>query len=285
MAVYDLRNCRCEPPLDRLDTIDWARPWYAAIRERGVAIAQADDWRAALNAATVALSLRNYRGLPLSFVPQQALPVGTAYEAFISARGEVPTRDNLHDFFNALEWLTFPRIKAQLNALQAAEIERAATAGTLARSRGPTRDAATLFDENAALIVLRDNVNGRALADALCQHRWREAFIERAPLFGSDCQIVPFGHALLEKLVAPYKAITAHAWLLTAGDAYFALPPAAQVAWLDAAVARQLAGGLRPGSFTPLPLMGVPGWVANQDEMFYADTTVFRPPRKRMGAN
>jgi hypothetical protein len=271
--------------MHRFAAIDWNRPWYAAIRERGEAIAQADDWRATLNAAAASLRLRNHRGLPLSFVPQQALPDGTAYEAFISASGQVPTRDNLHDFFNALVWLTFPCIKTQLNALQAAEIARAAASANAApvRSRGPLRDAATLFDENAALVVLRDSTNGRALADALRQHRWREVFIERAPLFGPECHIVPFGHALLEKLVAPYKAITAHAWLLTADDDFFALPPIAQIAWLDATVARQLAGGLQPCSFTPLPVLGAPGWADGQDQMFYGDTAVFRPPRNRIG--
>jgi hypothetical protein len=267
--------------MHRFDAIDWNHPWYAAIRERGHAIAQADDWRAALNGAAAGLRLRNHRGLPLSFVPQQMLPDGTAYEAFISATGQVPTRDNLHDFFNALVWLTFPSLKTQLNALQAAEIAR--TAAAPARSRGPLRDAATLFDENAALVVLRDSENGRTLADALRQHRWCEAFIGRAPLFGADCHIVPFGHALLEKLVAPYKAITAHAWLLMAQDDFFVLPAVARVAWLDAVVARQLAGGLQPRSFTPLPVLGVPGWADGQDHMFYADTAVFRPPRNRIG--
>jgi hypothetical protein len=265
--------------MHRFDAIDWNRPWHAAIRERGQAIAQADDWRATLNAAAAGLQLRNHRGLPLSFVPQQALPDGAAYEAFISASGQVPTRDNLHDFFNALVWLTFPAIKAQLNALQAAEIARTAANAPPARTRGALRDAATLFDENAALVVLRDGENGRALADALRQHRWREVFIERAPLFGPDCHIVPFGHALLEKLVAPYKAITAHAWLLTADDDFFALPAAVSIAWLDSAVARQLSSSLTPSGFTPLPLLGVPGWSAQQDEAFYLDATVFRQPR------
>ena len=32
--------------------------------------------------------------------------------------------------------------------------------------------------------------------------------------------------------------------------------------------------------FTPLPVLGVPGWwPANQDPAFYDDATVFRPPR------
>ena len=39
--------------------------------------------------------------------------------------GRVETRpDNLHDFFNALIWLAFPRSKARINAMHAAEIPR-----------------------------------------------------------------------------------------------------------------------------------------------------------------
>ena len=60
----------------------------------------------------------------MRFVPQAELPAGIAYETFISETGGVPTRDNLHDFFNALVWLTYPKIKVRLNAMQALEIER-----------------------------------------------------------------------------------------------------------------------------------------------------------------
>ncbi len=266
--------------MDRFRYLDWNRPWYAAVRERGQPIAQAPDWRAALNAAAGAQHLCNRRGLPISFVPQQALPHGTAYEAFISDCGQVPTRDNLHDFFNALVWLTFPRIKAQLNALQAAELAHGPDSA--AKSRGPIRDGATLFDENAALVVLRDSPQGHALAQALRDHRWYDAFLGQHAAFRSDCQVFLFGHALMEKLAKPYKAITAHAWLLVADDDFFSLLPAGQYAWADAIVARQLTGGLAPSGFTPLPLMGVPGWSASQEEAFYADTAVFRPKRMRV---
>ena len=149
-------------------TIDWSRLWYASIHAAAQNIIHAPDWRAALNAQAVAQALRNQRGLPLAFVPQESLPEGMAYEAFIGAVGCVPTRENLHDFFNALVWLSFPRIKRQLNALQAAQI----AVDGIGQSRGPARDAATIFDENAALLVVRDAPAGRALVDALRSHQW-----------------------------------------------------------------------------------------------------------------
>ena len=106
-----------------LPSIDWTRPWFATVLPaRRQLDLQRDTVIAALNARARALDLRNPTGLPLAFVPQADLPEGVAYEEFIGATGGVPTRDNLHDFFNALVWLTFPRIKRQLNALQAAQI-------------------------------------------------------------------------------------------------------------------------------------------------------------------
>jgi len=261
-------------------SVDWSRPWYAPLRDDGLALAAADDWRVALNATAAARGLHSGHGRPLAFVPQQALPPGQAYESFIAAHGQVPTRENFHDAFNALVWLAFPRIKARLNALQAEQIARAGDAGG---RRGPLRDAATLFDENAALVVLRAGAAGGALAQALRAHRWQELLVERAGQFGRDWTVLVFGHALLEKLAAPYKAITAHAWLLSAPDAFFALPPRRRRGWLDAAVAARLTAALRPADFTPLPLLGLPGWSADQDAAFYADRAVFRPPRQPRG--
>jgi hypothetical protein len=258
--------------------IDWSRPWYDAVRE---AASRTDLSGSSVIASFCAqaevLGLRNHQGLPLRFVPQADLPEGMAYEEFIGATGGVPTRDNLHDFFNGLVWLTFPLIKRELNALQAAQIAREG----VGKSRGPARDAATIFDENAALLLVRDDVQGAALVDALRGHRWQEAFVERAGMFGRDAEVWLFGHALMEKLVAPYKAITAHTRVLMAPDSYFALPPSARRAWIDEHVAQQLrSAGLSNAAFTPLPVLGIPGWWPEQDAGFYADASVFRPKRR-----
>ena len=256
--------------------IDWTRSWYDSVRP---AFARLDldtlGLAGALNAGADALALVNQRGQPIRFVAQAELPEGRAYEEFIGATGCVPTRDNLHDFFNGLVWLTFPRIKQQLNALQAAQI---ALAG-VGKSRGPARDGATIFDENSALLVVRE---GEPLVDALRGHLWTEALYERRAAFGRDAQVWLFGHALMEKLVAPRKAITAHTRVVVADDAYFALPHDAQRAWIDEHVAASLAAeGLSTACFTPLPVLGVPGWWDGQDAAFYADASVFRPKKTK----
>ena len=260
-----------------LPPIDWTQPWYDTVRpafER--AAPPVDGFIDAFNVAARALGLRNGAGMPLCFVPQAALPEGTAYEEFIGATGQVPTRDNLHDFFNALVWQTFPLVKRALNALQAAQIAQAG----VGKSRGPARDAATIFDENAALLVVRDNEEGRALVEDLRAHRWLAALYDKRALFGKDAEVWLFGHALMEKLVAPRKAITAHTRVVFAGDDYFALARDARRAWLDREVAASLAKEtLTPGAFTPLQVLGIPGWWPGQDPDFYLDTTVFRPKR------
>jgi hypothetical protein len=254
-----------------IDQIDWRRPWLSVLQPTAAPILRAADWRHAANAAAASQDLRNHRGLPLRFVAQSDLPAGTAYEAFISSTGNVPTRDNLHDFFNALMWLAFPAIKTQLNALQAMELDKSATA-----IRGKLRDGATIFDENAALLVTSD----RGLVTALRNHEWREVFITRRAMFGPECEVCLFGHALLEKLVSPYKAITAHTWILIEDHAFFNMRPADRRTWLDVTIATQLAAGLSTSDFTPLPVLGVPGWWDSQDNAFYEDAAVFRQKRR-----
>jgi hypothetical protein len=257
-------------------SIDWSRPWYESVRGAAAKLSADVHFRDAFSAQAASLGLRNHLGLPLSFVPQEALPEGAAYEAFIGATGGVPTRDNLHDFFNGLVWLSFPLIKVRLNALQAAQIAR----DGVGKSRGPARDAATIFDENAALLVVRDCGDGHRLTEALREHRWHDAFVGLRASFGPDAQVWLFGHALMEKLVAPRKAITAHTRVVLADDDFFAMEHDARRAWLDQKVARDLEDNtLSTADFTPMQALGVPGWWPDQDDAFYADATVFRPKR------
>ena len=257
--------------------IDWSRPWLAAILPAAQKILAQDDWRGALNRAAHEDGLQNHLGMPLQFIAQEELPEGVSYESHISATGKVPTRENLHDFFNALVWLSFPCIKRQLNALQSAQI---ASLG-IGKSRGPARDAATIFDENAALLVLENSERGRRLLACLREHQWQQVFIEQREDFIAAVQIWSFGHALMEKLVQPYKGITAHAWVVWVDADFFQQNFALQVQHLDAQVSEQLqTHALTTSDYTPLPILGVPNWWSGQDLDFYADQSVFRAKRK-----
>jgi len=261
-----------------IEGVDWSAPWLEGFREIGMQIASSADWRAALNRQALSLQLCNHNHLPIQFVAQHELPSGASYEAHISATGCVPTRDNLHDFFNALVWLTYPRIKAQLNGLQAAQIARIG----IGKSRGPSRDAATLFDENAALLAVSDTPVGQELVQALRSHQWNQVFIRQRAQFKTHISVGLFGHAIMEKLVRPYKAITAHTLVCWVKPDFHHSSAAEQHAILDRQIVSQLASHqLLPGAFSPLPILGVPDWWPNQDIEFYADTNVFRPQRQR----
>lgn len=251
--------------------IDWSRPWLTPFRNTGERLAAHEDWFQAANHLAAQRGLRTASGHPLQFVPQHSLPADCGYEAHIHATGQVPTRDNLHDFFNALIWLHFPRIKQTLNALQAAALSAASGTG----QRGRTRDAATLFDENAALFVCSDPQS----VDDLRAHRWT-ALLQRSPTaFFSMTSVMLFGHALIEKLVNPYKAITAHVWIAPVAADWFQQDALAQMTDLDQRVAASIQGGLSSADFAHLPVLGVPGWWPGQDPDFYRDPAVFRPLR------
>ena len=127
------------------DAIDWSAPWLAPWRAQGQPLAQQLQHDTAVHRALQAAAPP---GAPVAFVPQSALPEGAAYEQYIWDTRRVPTRDNLHDFFNGLVWLQFPHTKRRLNQLQA----QAIAADGVQAVRGPLRDAVTVFDENGALL-------------------------------------------------------------------------------------------------------------------------------------
>lgn len=262
-----------------IERIDWTAPWFAPLAARGagwqrVVLDNPADYLATLRRDARTEGYTTGRGAPLTFIAQAELPAGTAYEAHIAATGRVPTRDNLHDFFNALIWLSYPRMKAALNARQASVIER----DGVGSARGAERDALPLLDENGVIFVTAD----AALRRALVEFDWRTLFVTQRAAWETRCHVRVFGHALLEKLIAPYKACTGHAWVVDAPIEYFAWNPAQQRAWLDATIAAQLACvPLSSRMFAPLPVSGVPGWFsANAEPVFYDDATVFRPGRR-----
>ena len=292
-----------------LERIDWARPWFAGWRELGTFASELVDGQgsvcSALNAVSVSEFAKGAQGFfalsedissgtsaksegdnvrahtrfahqiarasatltlgsggSVEFVSQTELPTNIAYEAFIYSHKRVPTRDNLHDFFNGLCWLRFPQTKSRLNFLQAQEI----TSQGVGATRGPLRDALTLFDENVLLLQSSD-----ALWQALQDRDWIKLFVQLRDEWQS-AHVVTFGHALLEKLVTPYKSITAHVYRI-------ALDVDAQD---DQALDDWLASNLQPNflatkPFLPLPVLGIPGWwPENEDASFYTDTQVFR---------
>jgi hypothetical protein len=225
-------------------SVDWEVPWFEPWRdvgERVQAVWQSHSLHEALNSAGFA---------PVRFVAQTELPEGEPYESFIFRTLLCPTRENAHDFFNGLAWLKFGDVKGRLNELQAVAIAQSGVGAT----RGPVRDAVTVFDENGAFLDAPP-----LLWEALLARDWRRLFVELRPLW-KEARVTIFGHAMLEKLLSPRKDLTAHVWC---GAREF--------------THERFAG--KP--FTPLPLMGVPLWhPGNEDFCFYDDSLVFRPNRR-----
>ena len=213
-------------------------------------------------------------GKPLRFVvpPDD----GANYELRIRDSGEVATRPgSAHDLLNARAWLDFPHTKAALNRRHCEELEIQPGA-----QRSRLRDALTLFDESGMVVLCADP----ALALLLRNFRWKELFWVQRGAVSRSMRFLVFGHALAEKLLAPYKGITARALILDTGGTLIDADAARQLAFADAEAAVWLA---RPDALAstrelaPLPVLGIPGWTPdNADPAYYDDNTQFRAGRR-----
>ena len=193
------------------------------------------------------------------------VPPGAAdpyYEIGVFESGHVATRpDSLHDWFNALAWLAFPRTKARINALHARELPREAKG-----RRGPLRDLLTIFDEGGAIVVCDD----AELVSLLRNFSWKRLFLDDRARVLAAMRVVVLGHAVMEKALEPWPGITCKAIILPGGD-------------VDAGVAQWLSrqpADASPRALAPLPVFGYPGWGPNQDAAFYDDQRYFRPQGK-----
>jgi len=240
----------------RLAALETGGPWFEPWRATGRRVARSLAAGASLHDA-----LDTYGAANVRFVAAHDLPAGTAYEQYVFDTGRCPTREGLHDFFNGLAWLEMPRSKRQLNRIHVAQI----AADGVGAQRGPVRDAVTLFDENGAVLSAPE-----PLWQALAARDWRRLFVELRPLW-AQARVLVFGHALLEKLVAPRRNLTAHVWAHPC--------PGGSIAEVDEWLAGQLtAARLAAKPFRPLPVLGVPGWwPENENFSFYDDSQVFRP--------
>ncbi|HCA26840.1 MAG TPA: DUF3025 domain-containing protein, partial [Betaproteobacteria bacterium] len=250
-------------------------PFFEPLRPLGDALALSrwptwNDYNRLL--AQAAAPIRSGGGVPLRFVPQTGK--SRAYEARIYLEGAVQTREeNWHDFFNALAWMTFPRAKAAINRRHYAAARQSPPAG-----RGAMRDALTLFDESGVAAACARPI----LAERLRRFQWKTLFWHGRKTLAREMKFVLFGHALYEKALRPYIGMTGAGWIFPVEPSFFDRPVAAQNAWLDAMIATRLAAAdaLSPQDFTPVPLLGIPGWWPDNDrEPFYDNTDYFRPGR------
>ncbi len=222
-------------------------------------------------------------GAPLRLVPQPGKASRSAfrYEERIYCRGELQVREsNWHDLFNVLVWLTFPRAKAALNARHHAAFEERASTG--APNRGPTEDALTLFDEGGVVVAAASP----ELLDLLRSFAWKELFWRRRLELAASMRFFLFGHALYEKALRPFVGITGRGLCFEIGTDFLNAPVADQLAELDTRLAGHIGAPdvfIAPKGLAPVPILGVPGWCAeNETGSFYDNTDYFRSrPKSR----
>ncbi|HZM35479.1 MAG TPA: DUF3025 domain-containing protein [Burkholderiales bacterium] len=187
---------------------------------------------------------------------------GPYYEISVYETGRVATRPgSLHDWFNALAWLAFPRTKARINAMHAAAIP--AERGR----RGRLRDLLTLLDEGGAMVVCDD-----ARLNALAQARdWKALYWDNRPAVAASMRFQVLGHAVLEKALDPWPGITCKAiFVPQQGD-----PDVHAAKWL-----RALPADATPRELVAVPVFGYPGWLPESARPdLYEDARFFRGAR------
>jgi hypothetical protein len=215
-----------------------------------------------LNQAAEETDLRTASGRAVRFVPPG--PADPYYEVHLHETGRVQTRpENLHDLFNALVWLAFPKTKALINALHAEEIPREHG------RRGSRRDLLTLLDEGGALVECDD----AELVSLARNFEWKALFWQQRERVRRHMRILILGHATLEQALEPRPGIACKA-VFVPRDA-----PADEAAraWLAA-----LPKETSPRQVPPLPVFGYPGWLPESERAdFYDDSRYFRGKRDK----
>lgn len=236
-----------------------------------------------LNALLTGHGIKVESGLDLRFVEQGAgrQAFEQQYEPRCYLTGEVQTRqDNWHDLLNALVWLTYPEAKAAINARHFQALTNKVVAPDSSSERGAVRDTNTLLDESGVIVAYADE----ELAGLLRNFQWTELFWQRREQVKTRMGFYVFGHGLYEKALQPYIGMTGQGLLLAVEPDFFSWQEARQSAHLDTQLADYLADTEHCHStreLSPVPLLGVPGWAAeNECEAYYENTAYFRSGRR-----
>jgi len=268
------RGASYTPDMDQWNSTFAADRLPLLLLREAAAKISGEDWpdHVALQRLLDDADVRVSSGLPLRLVPAGGK---ASYERRVFESAELECRErNWHDLFNVLAWLAFPLSKAALNARHHAAWKTDAGAG-----RGAVRDALTLFDESG-LVVLSARQD---LLQLIRDFRWKPLFWERRDAVISDMHFLPFGHALYEKMLSPYRGMTGHALLLEVDAETLALPMTELLSRVDGKLAELLADPQAlqtTRQLAPLPVLGVPGWCSdNVRADYYDDTGYFRAGR------
>ena len=260
-------------------------PIFQSLRDVSLIFTASNQWPtlADFSAEFKNRSIQSHNNIQIQSVAQGAAPeiFDEHYESRIYLKGELQTRlENWHDYFNAMCWLQFPKIKASLNALHF-ESSKTRQPGT---NRSPLENAITLFDECGAVVIADDE----SILDLIRNHEWKELFLDKKfwdnkDAFGNHVQCYVFGHAMHEKTLMPYIGMTAQTVLLKKPSGFFLQAYSKQLAEIDQVVSDMWFNKCpnksidSPKDLQAFPVLGVPGWWSQtQDETFYSNSDYFR---------
>jgi hypothetical protein len=225
----------------------------------------------------------------LHFIDQKEMDVDLYYEEQIFLKGKIPTRLNhYHDFLGACIWMLFPRTKMLFNHWHHDQINRHGL-----KHRSKLRDLITLFDESGLILLYQDS----SLILPLFEYDWKTFFLAQKEQWQAQLIPICFGHGLLEQWLSPHPNITAKTLPILMTENHW---PTLQQPWtindffrLDQLIYEHFHKDLLKFSeifdrneklpyrtFSPLPMIGIPDYAENQDEVFYENPKCFKN-RKR----
>lgn len=205
----------------------------------------------------------------ITFTDSTTFTTPPRYESIIYETGKVPTRPaNWHDFFNALVWMSFPLSKAAINRQH--YLAQQQHPGK--KQRSPTENFLTLFDENGVIVLCSDP----HLKHLLNTQQWLALFWENREAVQQAMRFIIFGHSIYEKALRPYLGMTGSGIIFSVEKSELLQT----IVFVDQLVATFLNKNVLPTRFTPIPILGVPGWwPANESKSFYENTAYFRAKR------
>jgi len=138
----------------------------------------------------------------------------------------------------------------------------------------------TLFDEGGVIVAAADD----ELLELLRGSHWKDLFWRRREAVRLRMRFLVVGHALHEKALAPFTGITARGILMRVQPSLLAAEPARLVDALDARAASWIGNPATLSAtrdLAPVPVLGVPGWCAdNEREDYYDNEDYFRSGRR-----
>lgn len=240
--------------------------WHeSALGEAGSIARALSDWRELVDQPV-------FDDLP-RFMPSTDTLGALEYERCVY-KGQIPTRDISHDWYNGQVWLKFAGFKTFINSRHIADSESAIIQSANGRSR--LRDALTLFDESGALLL----TTSPATSTALLSHDWHSLFVADREVWPKRSRVLIVGHGLLDSMHSPHKGLCAKAIPVQVPSLNL---NRIELQNLVLQAAKQIQD---PANLSPLPVMGVPGWFdESKVPGYYNDTAVYRAkPTRRVSS-